>query len=302
MEAAQDIPHPFETDPTLNCYSAKQLAVASTWAKHFFIPAARQRQFLRDYLRSTSSTRCWTTSAVYQGHTLVMCRLGSTLQWFDGRTLQAVSISKQHRIPLSTPSNRAALGLAGRLNNLGRITAEPLMQVDKTLGALQEAEEVVAWPPLLVNGPVICPNGVEVVELLRPVDLIEEGREMRHCVGGYDFSAYRGDCRIVALRQGRNALATAELYIDKATPPSSKRPKVLCAQLRAKGNAPVSTGTHAKAAFDWFIAQLNSGEINSNLNWPNLTLGMDRYTRSSRQELLDEGVANWIDRNLGVRS
>lgn len=48
MEAPQDITHPFEADPTLKCYSAKQVAVASNWAEHFCILVARRRQFLVD--------------------------------------------------------------------------------------------------------------------------------------------------------------------------------------------------------------------------------------------------------------
>ncbi|MBC2658122.1 PcfJ domain-containing protein [Pseudomonas sp. MSSRFD41] len=626
MEAPQDTTHPFEADPTLKCYSAKQVAVASTWAEHFCIPAARRRQFLRDYLRSTSSTRCWTTSVVHQGQTLVICRLGSMLQWFDGRSIKAAIITKQSRIPLSTPSSRAALGLAGRLENLRRISADAVLtsfcrsarhlgqqlvqedlgetfagvtlqsdevrgphrrytrprtnfymkqigssikafcshldpailfalrsarcpdprvynwlaagdqtrrlqalkaqpvliplivilsyssddlplwptqvelkyeappwptvqeltpahgtitpgaeanligaaadqgisisdvlswlfkapkssirflgtcrpghiggalsqlqregrnagwhhlllgatagnrrprnrsdwkvfldliqqlpyeilfhvsqqklnlnllfkgcptswndstwpyviagikdyteiyrnlehkkldarkkvsdfflrsnyaeiankvelfhqdlpriraQIDNALGALEEADELFEWPPLLLSGPITCPNGIEIVELLCPNDLFEEELRMRHCVGSYDYSTYRGDCRIISLRHNSNSLATAELRIDKKTTSSSKNPRVLCAQLRAHRNAPVSTGTPAKTAFDWFLTQLNSGAITSNLSWPNLTRGMARYTRSSRQELLEEEVANWVDRHLVGRA
>lgn len=42
--------------------------------------------------------------------------------------------------------------------------------------------------------------GVVVEELLRPVDLTEEGEELGHCVGGYSNQVRTGMCRIVRIR------------------------------------------------------------------------------------------------------
>lgn len=104
-------------DPTLRKYSARQLAVANTWAEHFRYADQDRAAFVRHYLRSTSRTRCWCVVLGEPGASVrpVLARFGELIQFFDGHTLFARPIVSKHRVPLLAPTPTAALKLVERL-------------------------------------------------------------------------------------------------------------------------------------------------------------------------------------------
>ncbi|KAA5644780.1 hypothetical protein F3H16_04335, partial [Pseudomonas aeruginosa] len=103
-------------DPSLARYSERQLAVANTWATHFSLAGTARTKFIRHYLRSTSTTRCWCiTVAADNGVRYTIMRAGPLLQVFDGQLIGAWECNPAHRIPASTPSPAGALKLLQRL-------------------------------------------------------------------------------------------------------------------------------------------------------------------------------------------
>ncbi|MCG0384134.1 hypothetical protein L4448_01390, partial [Pseudomonas aeruginosa] len=92
-------------DPFLARYSERQLAVANTWATHFSLAGTARTKFIRHYLRSTSTTRCWCiTVAADNGIRYTIMRAGPLLQVFDGQLIGAWECKPAHRVPASTPS------------------------------------------------------------------------------------------------------------------------------------------------------------------------------------------------------
>ncbi|MDF5794456.1 hypothetical protein P4203_02495 [Pseudomonas aeruginosa] len=103
-------------DQSLARYSERQLAVANTWATHFSLVGTARTKFIRHYLRSTSTTRCWCiTVAADNGVRYTIMRAGPLLQVFDGQLIGAWECKPAHRIPASTPSPAGALKLLQRL-------------------------------------------------------------------------------------------------------------------------------------------------------------------------------------------
>ncbi|MEX7455667.1 hypothetical protein AB2C50_33700, partial [Pseudomonas aeruginosa] len=73
-------------------------------------------KFIRHYLRSTSTTRCWCiTVAADNGIRYTIMRAGPLLQVFDGQLIGAWECKPAHRVPASTPSPAGALKLLQRL-------------------------------------------------------------------------------------------------------------------------------------------------------------------------------------------
>lgn len=105
-------------DQSLARYSERQLAVANTWATHFSLAGTARTKFIRHYLRSTSTTRCWCiTVAADNGVRYTIMRAGPLLQVFDGQLIGAWECKPAHRIPASTPSPAVALKLLQRLQS-----------------------------------------------------------------------------------------------------------------------------------------------------------------------------------------
>ncbi|EMN1579068.1 hypothetical protein RZM72_006349, partial [Pseudomonas aeruginosa] len=103
-------------DPSLARYSERQLAVANTWATHFSLAGTARTKFIRHYLRSTSTTRCWCiTVAADNGVRYTIMRAGPLLQVFDGQLIGAWECRPAHRVPASAPSPAGALKLLQRL-------------------------------------------------------------------------------------------------------------------------------------------------------------------------------------------
>lgn len=72
------------------------------------------------------------------------------------------------------------------------------------------------WPALC--SPWRSPDGrYEVVALTSAGDLVVEGNEMQHCVGGYYDVCRRGDTQILSLRREGRRAATVEIKLESET-------------------------------------------------------------------------------------
>ncbi|SHN12571.1 PcfJ-like protein [Pseudomonas asturiensis] len=103
----------------LNTFSARHRAVAQTWADHFKVLHDYRDRFMLDYLKFTSSTRCWFVAlgdgeGEGSGARKALARFGSQLQYFDGRQIWAIAFKPNDRVPLKPPTSKAALQLANR--------------------------------------------------------------------------------------------------------------------------------------------------------------------------------------------
>lgn len=114
-------------DPILRSFSAKQLAVASTWAAHFCVPLQEQRQFIRDYLKAVSTPPVWCVTLEHNGRHVAIARFGRVLQWFDGAIIRTTTCESRYRIPKAKPGPRAVRGLANRLETLSFSTNSGLL-------------------------------------------------------------------------------------------------------------------------------------------------------------------------------
>jgi hypothetical protein len=101
----------------LGKYSARQIAVATTWATHFNIKPEKLYRFIAHYLHETSSTKCWCVylEADENNPRRALARLGSQLQYFDGRFIWGRDINKKLRVASNPPTQMAALELVKRL-------------------------------------------------------------------------------------------------------------------------------------------------------------------------------------------
>lgn len=68
------------------------------------------------------------------------------------------------------------------------------------------------WPALCAPWRSVC-GRFEVVALASAADLVEEGRVLDHCVGGYYEICRRGDTQILSLREDGRRTATVELKL-----------------------------------------------------------------------------------------
>lgn len=73
-------------------------------------------------------------------------------------------------------------------------------------------EELAADHRVLAEPPQ-CRLGARARALVTPAELVAEGREMRHCVGGYSHAVEHGHSVIVSIRSGRHR-STLEMAPD----------------------------------------------------------------------------------------
>ncbi|HFH3883339.1 hypothetical protein [Pseudomonas aeruginosa] len=508
-------------DPSLACYSERQLAVANTWATHFSLAGTARTKFIHHYLRSTSTTRCWCLSvAADNGVRYTIMRAGPLLQVFDGQLIGAWECRPAHRVPASAPSPAGALKLLQRLQKfddavpvlssytqrahglatqlaredlgsyprseypsvshnryysprrqfylkqigavlrtfrqvldqnllfairsvrclspqlynwlaqgdqvrrLQMLKAQPILtregqysgwhalllaaslgnrrpitraqwtafyaaynaipwqihnakpdynrlfngcpsdwqdpawlaitarlrdikefytaldqgnsqvvrqarsvlqaylghctyrqagnlvddyhQVQRELRAtvqsslpdLVDTDEYTTWEGMLPVGLIDCPNGLQIVELRCPADLYAEHIALAHCIDSYDQAAYRGDCRLLSVREAGRPLASAELELRREHGEPLGRPwnpqHLSTVQLREFDNAPVPADSPAGQAYRWFMERIRSGAIATNLNWPDMTVHMTRFADGRWKAGLAEATAKWL--------
>ncbi|WP_016971648.1 hypothetical protein [Pseudomonas tolaasii] len=167
-----------------------------------------------------------------------------------------------------------------------------------------KTDSLTPWRPLLNSNetPLVSPNGLQIVELKCPADLYAEHRALGHCIDGYDYSAYRGNCRLFSVREYGQSLASAEIQmnesawgetLEKLTPKH-----LVTTQLRGLRNRTPKSGSRVDRAYQWFWAKIKSGELAINLEWPDQTLSMSRYTNRNRKQLHAQACAEWINQRL----
>lgn len=211
---------------------------------------------------------------------------------------------RAHEMLLSYIESSTCRQLGRLVDEFHRVQEEICVRVEREqaelMGALVASDERTHWPALLPGGTVHCPNGLQVVELVCPADLVVEHDALGHCIDHYDYPAYQGVCRLVSVRRDGVSLASAELALRTL---SSERPKkgwtprhLTVVQLRARHNDPVPAGSPAHTAFTWFMKQIRSGAIATDLVWPDMTVSMKRY--ADTQGLYRRRLVDWIEQRL----
>ena len=182
-----------------------------------------------------------------------------------------------------------------------------LIDIREALDAVDpqtRTDSLTPWKPLLYSTgtTIVSPNGLQIIELKCPADLDAEHRALGHCIDGYDYSAYRGICRLFSVRENGKSLASAEIQMDESAwgeTLAKLTPKHLVTiQLRGLRNRTPKSGSRVDRAYQWFWAKIKSGELAINLEWPDQTLSMSRYTNRNRKKMHAQACAEWINQRL----
>jgi hypothetical protein len=136
------------------------------------------------------------------------------------------------------------------------------------LKALKEAgfDGELGWPALCETWQSPT-SGYKVVPLLSAEDLVEEGKLMNHCVGGYYDVCRRGNSQIFSIQtEDGKRVATIEIACefnyDKKTKKLSLGLKV--AQLKGRGNSKIDDPEQLDAVGS-FLSDVRSGRHKSNI-------------------------------------
>ncbi|MCC0399633.1 hypothetical protein LJG46_05430, partial [Pseudomonas aeruginosa] len=109
---------------------------------------------------------------------------------------------------------------------------------------------------------------------------------------------YRGDCRLLSVREAGRPLASAELELRREHGEPLGRPwnpqHLSTVQLRKLDNDPVPADSPAGQAYRWFMERIRSGAIATNLNWPDMTVHMTRFADGRWKAGLAEATAKWL--------
>jgi hypothetical protein len=140
----------------------------------------------------------------------------------------------------------AALSEKWSLNNI--IAASKSWH--KVVGNSSFKEVFSMWSALCPT--LTAPNGVQLVPLTTSAELAEEGRVMRHCVGGYAQQCLSGGSHIFSVRDAKG-LRLSTLQLVQRDRSVSVGQNFAFANGRAS-NLAVEAGC-------WLNAQINSGEI-----------------------------------------
>jgi len=184
---------------------------------------------------------------------------------------------------------------------------QALIEIRTDLDATEsqtQAESIGSWAPLLDKpGVILAPNGLQIIELICPADLDEESRSLGHCIHSYDYSAFGGYCRLVSIRENGRSLASAEIQLrtekhHESTPTKWTRKHLVMTQLRGEHNKIPKSGSSVDQAFKWFWANLKTGQLPTNLEWPDLTQSITRYTNNNRRALHAQACAEWVNQRL----
>jgi len=125
------------------------------------------------------------------------------------------------------------------------------------------------WPPLCAPWRSPC-GRYEVVVLASAADLVEEGRLLDHCVGGYYDICRRGDTQILSMREDGRRVATVELTLG----PDLSTFSIEVGQFKAWRNRAPSVTLHDPLRA--FLRAIRSGDH------PVDTAGLTRYRKKMR--------------------
>lgn len=155
-----------------------------------------------------------------------------------------------------------------------------------------------AWKRMLPQGLVHEPTGVEIVELVIPEHLYQEGRELRHCVDGYSNYCYSGESRIVSFRKAGKSLGTAEFCLKPFKNQPSLR-HLYCAQFRGHRNAAIAAKSPEGQAFAWLQRQINGRKIEVALYWPDVPMDMRPKRMQDRASQVKQAMKRWLQERIG---
>lgn len=176
-------------------------------------------------------------------------------------------------------------------------------------GPLRETDAHTPWPTLLSESRSIdCPNGLQVVELVCPADLMSEHLALGHCIDNYDYRAYSGACRLFSVRESGRALASAELVLPLERPGKSAQTQRLTrspselqvVQLRGRLNRAIAGDEPAGVAFDWFMTALRRGRLTVTLEWPDVSHTMSRFAKDAWRMHYHRFLVEWLTHRLGL--
>lgn len=152
------------------------------------------------------------------------------------------------------------------------------------------------WKEMLLESPITCPNGITIVELIRPSELEQEAKELNHCVGGYHVETYKGISRIISFKLNGKSLATAEFRIEHHKKNKTQH-NLKCVQIRDNRNQTPDSISDEMKAFDWFNKQIRTNKIKVNLMWPNIYESVYGKHNELRDKFNNE-IRDWIDAAL----
>jgi hypothetical protein len=129
-------------------------------------------------------------------------------------------------------------------------------------------EELQMWPALCES--LIAPNGVQLIPLTSSAELVEEGKLMHHCVGGYASQCRSGKNHIFSIRDPEsNRLSTLQLRQGNCS--------VAIAQNLAFANR--LPALEAREAASWLVEQVNSGDLQ--IPWDSLVAKQKQLQRTT---------------------
>lgn len=175
-------------------------------------------------------------------------------------------------------------------------------------GPLRETDAHTPWPPLLTESRTVdCPNGLQVVELVCPADLMSEHLALGHCIDNYDYRAYSGACRLFSVRESGRALASAELVLPLERLSKSVRAQrqtrlpaeLQVVQLRGRLNRAIASEEPAGVAFNWFMTALRRGRLTVTMDWPDVSHTMSRFAKDAWRMHYRRFLVEWLTQQFG---
>ncbi|MBK1670677.1 hypothetical protein CKO28_21900 [Rhodovibrio sodomensis] len=144
--------------------------------------------------------------------------------------------------------------------------------------ALQDPKVVgaVSWAPL--TEAWTAPNGCTLEPILNEAGLKEEGRAMKHCVGGYTHACTR-DCHVLSLKGPKGQRLTTLEIRD----PRGRDGKFKLVQNYGPGNS--TAPKEAKAAAEAYLRHLQALEKERAIDWGGIREGRER----ARKEMEKKG-------------
>ncbi len=229
----------------------------------------------------------------------ITARLRDIKEFYTALDQGNSQVVRQARSALKAYLGHCTYRQAGNLvDDYHQVQRELRAAVQSSLPDLVDTDEYTTWEGMLSVGLIDCPNGLQIVELRCPADLYAEHIALAHCIDSYDQAAYRGDCRLLSVREAGRPLASAELELRREHGEPIGRPwspkHLSTVQLREFDNAPVPTDSPAGQAYRWFMERIRSGAIATNLNWPDMTVHMTRFANGRWKAGLAEATATWL--------
>ncbi|MGU1044226.1 hypothetical protein ACSEUJ_01160 [Pseudomonas aeruginosa] len=229
----------------------------------------------------------------------ITARLRDIKEFYTALDQGNSQVVRQARSVLQAYLGHCTYRQAGNLvDDYHQVQRELRATVQSSLPDLVDTDEYTTWEGMLPVGLIDCPNGLQIVELRCPADLYAEHIALAHCIDSYDQAAYRGDCRLLSVREAGRPLASAELELRREHGEPLGRPwnpqHLSTVQLREFDNAPVPADSPAGQAYRWFMERIRSGAIATNLNWPDMTVHMTRFADGRWKAGLAEATAKWL--------